>query len=167
MDKCNLIFFQGPIFSGTMSILSKWVPPSERSVSSTIVWAGQDFGSAMTLALSGFLAENFGWVWDFYTFAIIGAIFSFLWIFLIFDSPDNHPRISEEERIFLTKDMGTSKTSTKLPTPPYKEIVTSKPVWALIVTFIFGAWSFHTLLTEIPTYLNNIQHIPLTAVSFV
>ena len=27
---------QGPTFSGTMSILSKWVPPSERSVSATI-----------------------------------------------------------------------------------------------------------------------------------
>ena len=60
--------------------------------------------------------------------------------------------------------MGTAKTSTLLPTPPYKLIAKSKPFWALILTFICGAWSFHTLLTEIPTYLNNIQHIPLTAV---
>ena len=157
--------FQGPIFSGTMSILSKWVPPSERSVSLTIVWAGQDFGSAMTLALSGFLAEKYGWVWDFYSLAIVGAIFCILWTFLIFDSPDDHPRISEEEKSYISKDMGEAKTSVNLPVPPYKMIATSIPVWALVWTFVCSAWGFHTLLTEIPTYLNNIQHIPLTAVS--
>lgn len=157
--------FQGPIFSGTMSILSKWVPPSERSISSTIVWAGQDFGSATTLALSGYLAEEYGWIWDFYLLAIVGTIFCISWTFLIFDSPDDHPRISEEEKHYISKDMGQAKTRAKLPVPPYKKIVSSIPVWALILTFVCSAWGFHTLLTEIPTYLNNIQHIPLTAVS--
>ena len=32
---------QGPIFPGTMNIISSWIPPSERSSSVTIIWAGR------------------------------------------------------------------------------------------------------------------------------
>ena len=49
----------------------------------------------MTFFLCGFVAENLGWEWDFYLFAILGAVFCVAWIFLVFSSPTDHPRISE------------------------------------------------------------------------
>jgi hypothetical protein len=57
------------------------------------------------------------------------------------------------------------KSVRKLPVAPFLHFVKSVPVWALGITFTSSAWGFYTLLTEIPTYLNNIQHVPLTAVS--
>ena len=53
----------------------------------------------------------------------------------------------------------------KVPPPPYKHIVKSMPFWALAVTSVCQSWGFYTLQTNVPTYLNNIQHIPLTMVS--
>ena len=32
---------QGPIFPGTMNMIASWIPPSERSSSVTIIWAGK------------------------------------------------------------------------------------------------------------------------------
>ena len=34
-----------------------------------------------------------------------------------------------------------------------------------MLTYVCSYWGFYTLLTNVPTYLNNIQHIPLTLVS--
>ncbi len=60
--------------------------------------------------------------------------------------------------------MSQKSQMAKLPIPPYGKILTSLPFWACVITFVCSGWGFYTLLTEIPTYLNNIQHISLTAV---
>jgi hypothetical protein len=60
---------------------------------------------------------------------------------------------------------GSIKSNVKIPGPPYKEIICSLPFWSLVLTYVCSYWGFYTLLTNVPTYLNNIQHIPLTLVS--
>ena len=49
----------------------------------------------IALLLSGVLADEFGWEWIFYFFGIIGCIWCFAWIWICFDSPAKHPRISQ------------------------------------------------------------------------
>ena len=53
----------------------------------------------------------------------------------------------------------------KLPYPPWKEILTSVPVWAMNLTSIGSAFGFYMVQTELPTYLGTIQHFPLTSVN--
>ena len=121
----------------------------------------------MTFALCGALAESFGWEWDFYLFAILSLVFSLAWIGLIFNQPAEHPRITQAEKDYLEKEMGLDKPSLRKKRPPYFQIVKSVPFWALVMTFVASSWGFYTLETEIPTYLNNIQHIPLTYVNSI
>ncbi len=47
---------------------------------------------------------------------------------------------------------------------PVVSIITSGPVLALAAAQFGSNWIFFELLTETPTYLNNIQHFPLTIV---
>ena len=65
----------------------------------------------------------------------------------------------------IQNEIGAIKSTFKTPSPPYYHILTSRPFWALVLTYIASYWGFFTLLTNVPTYLNNIQHIPLTLVS--
>jgi hypothetical protein len=55
----------------------------------------------------------------------------------------------------------------KLPYPPWKQILTSVPVWALNLTGIGSAFGFYMVQTEIPTYLSTIQHFSLTSVKII
>lgn len=53
----------------------------------------------------------------------------------------------------------------KLPFPPLRKIFACRAYWALQITHIGGTWGMFTLLTAVPTYLNNIQHVTLAEVS--
>jgi ACS family sodium-dependent inorganic phosphate cotransporter-like MFS transporter 5 len=68
----------------------------------------------------------------------------------------------QAERLFIESNSQSSKGN--LPAPPFKSILTSVPYWAMVVTFFGYCWGQFTLISEIPTYLNNIQHIPLSSV---
>ena len=48
---------------------------------------------------------------------------------------------------------------------PWKSILTSVPVWAVLVTQCGIAWLFYTQLTELPTYMNNILQFDIKQVS--
>ena len=50
---------------------------------------------------SGYLCDYVGWESVFYVFGVIGLVWFIFWCFLVFDGPDVHPRISEEEKAFI------------------------------------------------------------------
>jgi sugar phosphate permease len=148
-------------------MISTWIPPQERSRLASVIWSGSNFGTFVTLPISALLSDQFGWSSSFYFFGTLGILWSFCFIFLCFDSPSRHPRISQEERDYIESSFPHKPKSedTKLPNPPFRKIITSIPVYALMFTHIGNNWGMYTLLTEIPTYLNDIQHISLKSVS--
>ena len=148
-------------------MISSWIPPKERSFGTSLIYSGQQLGSVISFALSGYLADQLGWEWDFYFFAICGLVFCAFWTLLVHSSPSDHPKITMEERQIIENGIGSIKSNVKIPGPPYKKIICSLPFWSLVVTYICSYWGFYTLLTNVPTYLNNIQHIPLTLVRFL
>ncbi|XP_076068344.1 sialin-like [Oratosquilla oratoria] len=54
---------------------------------------------------------------------------------------------------------------TKTLPVPWRAIFTSMPFYAIFVLHFGNNWGFYTLLTEIPTYLNHIQHFDMKSVS--
>lgn len=40
----------------------------------------------------------------------------------------------------------------------------SVPLWAMIVTQMCSNWAYYTLLTSLPTYMDNILHFDLKSV---
>lgn len=65
---------------------------------------------------------------------------------------------------YIEANVSTKKLE-KLPFPPLREIFASKAYWALQITHIGGTWGTFTLMTAVPTYMNNIQHVTLIEVS--
>ncbi|GFQ85274.1 putative inorganic phosphate cotransporter [Trichonephila clavata] len=47
-----------------------------------------------------------------------------------------------------------------MPTP-WKSVLTSVPLWALLAAHCGETWGFYTLLIQAPTYLSNILHFDL------
>ena len=63
--------------------------------------SGMAVGTVIALPFSGILAQSLGWEWIFYFFGIIGCIWCFAWIWICFDSPAKHPRISQAWICFI------------------------------------------------------------------
>lgn len=126
-------------------------------------------GTIVSLPVSGVLSSSVGWESVFYLFGGISAFWCLAWFLLIADDPASHPRISLEEKQFIqanTMVTARSQSKAKLKIAPYGRIMNSIPFIALIMVHFGHDWGFYTLLNEIPTYLNNIQHFPLSQVSF-
>lgn len=169
----------------------------------------------------------------FHSTALIGSVWFLGWWFLVFDSPEKHPRISEEERSYILSCLGQTVTTKKkvswnfaefcqftptemnekswniyidnfskiwssfvsgehgqyvlilqvticfghdfnsstqfplhahvifavifqLPTP-WKNILTSVPLWMNAIAQWGGIWSLFTLMTQAPTYFKQVH----------
>ncbi|XP_064637291.1 sialin-like isoform X3 [Lineus longissimus] len=87
------------------------------------------------------------------------AVFSILGKWLppleVSNEPNTHPRISIEEKTFInTALLRTGKETRR--SLPWKAVIRSMPVWALIVGTSFAYFQFYTLFTSLPTYFEEI-----------
>ena len=65
---------------------------------------GAQFGTVLAMPISGFLSEyGFagGWPSIFYVFGLAGTIWSIAFLFTVYDDPDCHPRIKEDEKKYI------------------------------------------------------------------
>lgn len=65
-------------------------------------------GTLIALPLSGFLADNLGWEGVFYVQGGLALVWCVLWSFLVYDSPQNHPRIGAKELELFELTMASS-----------------------------------------------------------
>ncbi|CAG0919919.1 unnamed protein product [Notodromas monacha] len=63
--------------------------------------AGSAMGTILTLAQGGVMMQAWGWESIFYFYGGLTAIWFVAWFFLVSDSPENHPYISAEEKLFI------------------------------------------------------------------
>lgn len=154
---------QGCIYPSTHTLLAKWVHPAERTTLNTFAYCGTQVGTVVTLAISGAIgASSVGWPGIFYITGGFGLVWSVIWLLFGSSSPASHRRITYQERDYIESATGTSLNR---PTrTPWKQILTSKPFIALFIVSCTQNWGFWTLMTGIPTYMNDVLNFDLTSV---
>lgn len=159
-------FFQGCFYPCVHALLSKWTHPSERGSLASMTFSGAQVGTFVIMAASGELAStSWGWPSIFYTSGVGALFWAILWHIYGSSSPADSKHVSTEERVFLESAAGAS--TEKRLNVPWKEIFTSRPVWALLLTHTAECWGYWTLLTETPTYLKQIFHFNIKEVDIV
>ncbi|KAJ1520118.1 hypothetical protein ONE63_004338 [Megalurothrips usitatus] len=158
---------EGVAFPSMCAMLARWIPPLERNTFAAAVYSGSNFGTIVSMPLSGYLADvEFmgGWPLAFYVFGGLGVVWSIVWWWIIYDSPATHPKISSEERNYIITCLGPENAQSKDDGDfPWVEIFRCVPFWAIMVTQCGMAWAFYTQLTEMPTYMDQILHFNLEA----
>ncbi|CAD1473934.1 unnamed protein product, partial [Heterotrigona itama] len=140
------------------------------------------YGTKLVYGLGNFLTALFGFLiplmthyhlYALVTLRVLQGLFakeSFrrycFWLLLIHDSPQQHPRISDEEKKYILDHLGDSVDEGQTAIP-WKEILTSGPVWITIISQWGGAWGFLTLMTQAPTYFNFIHGWDINATGFL
>lgn len=159
-------FGEGVTFPAMMAIWARWAPPLERSRLMSFSGSGGNFGAFLALPLTGFICETLGWPAVFYLCGGGGCLWAVFWFAFVSDDPRTHKRISEEEREYIISSIGAQGTGHGWKVP-LLSMLTSLPLWAIIVTQMCSNWSYYTLLTSLPTYMNNILHFDLKSNGFL
>ncbi|XP_061084829.1 sialin-like [Conger conger] len=146
---------EGVTFPAMHSMWASWAPPLERSRLLTISYAGAQLGTVVALPLSGYICYYLNWTYVFYVFGLVGVLWFILWTALVSNTPDTHKRISEAERLYITRSL-KEELSPSVDSIPWSSIFCSLPLWAIIVAHFSYNWTFYTLLTLLPTYMNNV-----------
>ncbi len=150
---------EGVAMPAMNSMMSKWVPVGERSRSLALVYSGMYTGSVVGLGFSPQLINMLGWQSVFYIFGSMGIIWFVWWVKKASSNPFEDPRISEEEEAFITQNTAVRCDLQKAI--PWKQLLSKKPVWALITSHFCHNWGTFILLTWMPTYYNQVLGLDL------
>jgi ACS family sodium-dependent inorganic phosphate cotransporter len=156
-------FTLGVTWPAILPLAANWIPPNERSKFMANMMAST-LGAAITLPICGLLISTCGWESVFYITGLIGIAWSVLWFNLVFETPADHPRISEYERNHIeTQIAKQSSPGTKPKKLPWVKILTSLPVWAIIITHGASVFGYFTIVNQLPTYMKYLLHYNIKA----
>lgn len=134
-------------------LISKWAPTSELGLF-TFTTMGTNIGTVLTWSLSGLIIETLGWAASFYITGAIAFAFIVNWMWMVYDSPADHPRITPEERTYIESNIhGVTK---RRGWPPLGRMACSIPFWALMFAQFSNSWGSFFVLTAVPKFLNEV-----------
>lgn len=90
----------GVIFPACHTMVAHWAPPHERA---RFIWSllGGTFGTILTYPMIAGIAESTNWESGWYIPSILMLVWTVVWAVLAYDSPEEHPAISEEEKNYI------------------------------------------------------------------
>lgn len=155
-------FVVGPLTPSSTVLVVNWFSPSER-VQSIALIAALNFGLGISMQIFALLIYYLNWPSMFYINGCLGLMWSIIWLYFIYDTPETHPRISHKEKHFIkmkmTKDItGLRKTCKKLP---FTHIITCIPFWVIVLSRFCIGCSFGFMKYQIPTYYDEILHFDI------
>ena len=152
---------EGASFPSLHALTARWIPPSKRNTFIAGSYFGSVFSKLITYPMCGALAEAYGWESAFYVIGAITAVWFILWCIFVYDTPDMHPRISDEERKFINSELKENLSKEEVLPIPWKSILTSIPFVGLIITDFANGWGIITISMFLPTYMKNVQQVDL------
>ncbi|XP_073975331.1 sialin-like isoform X2 [Rhodnius prolixus] len=152
---------EGTTFPALSTLLSQWAPPLERTKLAALVFAGVQIGTVVANVLSGILLEYYSWPTVFYVFGVVGALWFIVWCLTCYNDPSSHPYITDEERIYLATTIGATARNKDLVSTPWKEIFTSRPLWALTIAEIGHDFGLFMMVSDLPKYMSDVMHFKI------
>ena len=93
---------ESPSFPANARIVAAWFPATERGTASAIFNSAQYFATVLFAPIMGWITHSMGWSYTFYFMGIVGILFSFVWLKVVY-SPRAHPNLTPEELAYIEK----------------------------------------------------------------
>ncbi|XP_050368697.1 probable anion transporter 5 [Argentina anserina] len=152
---------QGFIFPSIHTVLAQWVPPHERSRSVSLTTSGMYLGAAAGMLLIPSIVKYRGPQSVFLVEAALGGLWSLLWFKYASDPPSSqHPKataagfgesllpIGRNQKLKVENGGSITRTAEI----PWKKILLSLPVWAIVVNNFTFHYALYVLMNWLPTY---------------
>jgi ACS family hexuronate transporter-like MFS transporter len=118
---------EGGNFPAAIKSVAEWFPRRERALATGIFNSGTNVGAIVTPLVVPWITVRYGWYW---AFVITGAL-GFFWLiawWLMYDTPDRHPRVTPAELAYINSDPLESTTPV-----PWARLFPHKEAWAFAI----------------------------------
>ena len=147
----------GVMFPCINSCIGKWVPDNERSTFIGVVFSGPSAGIIVSYLLSGYLCP-YSWTLVFYILGGMTVLWYIAFMFIVFSSPEDHPRISNEEKLYIRHSYKSQDNTQKPERIPWKGIITSPSVWGISAAQFCSGMIMYTVSAGIPLYMQDVLY---------
>lgn len=158
---------EGFAYPASHAIWSCWAPPQEKTKLATVAFSGSYVGMMLAFPICGLLVQHLGWPAVFYFSGGVALVWWVFWVYAIRERPEEHETISRHELEFIQMSMGTSYQQGKDERVPWSHIITSLPMWAIILAHFSENWGFYMMMTGLPTFMRDVLHFELQKAGFV
>ena len=118
-------------------------------------------GNVFANPISGLILDRWhSWPIVFYVFGILGVVWFLAFVVLCYNNPREHPFISEREAKYLHDKM-SAHTHEKTPPVPWRYVLTSAPLWALVAAQCGHDWCLFTMITDLPKFMKDVMHFDI------
>lgn len=150
----------------SVALVARWAPRRERSTFVALLFCGRYMGIVVATLMFGHLSVLSvagGWPFAFYMSGLLGFLWLALWYLLAFNDPACDPKVtaSELRKIRAGDGMGPLKASAVKRPMPWRAVLTSAPVWALVVARFTNMWVSMLLFTKLPAYVQGVLGLSL------
>ncbi|KAI4502286.1 hypothetical protein M0802_002968 [Mischocyttarus mexicanus] len=157
----------GVTFPACHTLVAKWAPPNERA---RFVWSllGGTFGTIFTYPMVAAIADYINWESAWYIPSLLMFVWIVFWALLAYDSPMEHPGITEKEKEYiLNAQAGIVKMQKpSLSQTPLKKIFTSIPFLSLVVCHFGNLFLLYFYQNSLMLYMTKALGFQLTKGGF-
>jgi MFS transporter, ACS family, D-galactonate transporter len=152
---------EAPTFPGTAKATAYWFPKDERSLATATFDSMAKFSSAIGIPLLGLVLLHSGWRANFALTGVVSVVY--LALFLAFyRNPSADPKLSAVERAYIRNGGAQPEDPVRAAAgAPLGYLITRRKVLGLALGYGSYNYVFYLLLTWLPSYLAEAQHLDL------
>lgn len=156
---------EAAMFPAAIHMIGIWTVGLERDRGNSIILSGIPLGTVIGLAVTGWIVGHYDWPMAFYVFGAVGFLWAIAWFAIASDDPASDPRVTQSERTLLAGNRHLSGTvAAKMP---WEILLLRSPVWALVATHFATTWTLYMLLSWLPSYFRDVQHVSIANSGFL
>jgi len=132
--------------------VSEWFPKKERAFATAFFDSGSSIGGAIAPFLILPIYFRWGWRPAFVLPGVLGSLWLIGWR-VLYESPEKHSRISDEELQYILADKEEVKTQEGKSRPRWRDLFSLPQTWGVVISKLFTdpVWFFVT--DWLPIYL--------------
>ncbi len=148
---------------GAAKTVAEWFPIRERAFGMAIFNSGAAVGSVVAPPLIVWLSLTYGWQTTFIVTGSLGFLWLILWL-LLYQVPDRHKWLSEEERELIRKGQRAEGVVTTEAPLGWRELLRYRQVWAIILARFLTDPIWWLYISWLPKYLADARGFSLVKI---
>uniref|UniRef100_A0A1I7ZVZ8 MFS domain-containing protein n=1 Tax=Steinernema glaseri TaxID=37863 RepID=A0A1I7ZVZ8_9BILA len=145
----------GADFAAIGLITVRWASLKQHGVFISVLTSFSLFSVIITMPVSGFLCENYGWPSVYYAHATFGVLIFSLWLIYYQDDPRTHRSVSSFELEKIERNKSEAHKNHD-PYVPYWEILKNPVILTVWLNAFAEILSGQLIVTYGPTYLKEV-----------
>ena len=151
---------------GAAKAVAEWFPVKERAFGMAIFNSGASVGAVVAPPMIAFVAIHYGWRYAFFIGAGLSFLVMIVWYFF-YHTPATHPRLSEEERRYITSDQTQADSVEVQSRRPWASLFRHRQVWAVVAARFFSDPIWWFLISWLPNYLKSERGFSLALIGLL